>query len=107
MPVLVYVEWVSVIDERTTSVCLNVAGKVVRLGTPFQTANGPMYAPPAHYGCRAMVIPTLESTFHKAARRKASTQLAKRARKVKPAGGPEPRSTKKRVTLRPRHRRKT
>jgi uncharacterized protein with gpF-like domain len=103
--VRVWVEWVSVIDERTTAVCLNVAGKVVRLGTPFATLNGEFYAPPAHYGCRAMVIPTLEHTFHKATRRQATNELKKRDRKQAVAGGPGPRSTKKRPSLKPRRRR--
>jgi hypothetical protein len=85
--VRVWVEWVSVIDERTTAVCLNVAGKVV------------------HYGCRAMVIPTLEHTFHKATRRQATNELKKRDRKQAVAGGPGPRSTKKRPSLKPRRRR--
>lgn len=47
-------EWVSVIDERTTDICLSRDGNIYRYG------QGPL--PPAHYNCRSKTIPrTIEN----------------------------------------------
>lgn len=105
MPDLVYVEWVSVIDERTTSVCLNVAGQVRRVGVPFDTPNGPYEAPPAHIGCRAVVVPSLSAEHWQDTVRRAKAELGRRAgRKPDKPGKPDPKKTTKRVSLKPRRR---
>lgn len=42
-------EWVSVLDSRTTDICLSRNGKI------YPYATGPR--PPAHYNCRSTIIP--------------------------------------------------
>lgn len=53
---------VAVIDARTTSICLAVAGQVRPLDADFQTPNGPMPYPPFHYHCRSIAAPFLAGT---------------------------------------------
>jgi hypothetical protein len=64
MPDLIYKQAVAVIDERTTIVCLNVAGQIRKVGQPFDTLNGALDAPPFHYGCRAIVEIYLPGTVN-------------------------------------------
>jgi hypothetical protein len=42
-------EWVSVIDDGTTNICLGRNGKIYVFG------RGPV--PPAHVGCRSIIVP--------------------------------------------------
>lgn len=44
-----YYQWISVLDGRTTDICISRSGRVYEYG------NGPV--PPAHYNCRSSIIP--------------------------------------------------
>lgn len=58
--VVTHKQWVSVIDNRTTPICLHLNGEIVELGQPFSTGD---YSEPAHFNCRSKVIPlTLTET---------------------------------------------
>lgn len=48
-------EWTSVLDGRTTFVCMGYDGKT------FPVGEGPM--PPAHYNCRSVRIPVVDDRF--------------------------------------------
>lgn len=54
---LVRKQVLSVIDDRTTVVCLHAAGQVRDLDEPFDTLNGLLQRPPFHWGCRSLVVP--------------------------------------------------
>ena len=52
----VYLQWFTVLDDRTCPYCRSVHGKIVRLGQPFMYYRGvPVYHPPAHVRCRCAV----------------------------------------------------
>ena len=101
MPELVLKQWVAVIDKRTTIVCLNTAGQIRPLDTPFDTPNGPFDIPPAHVHCRALVVPYLAGTVN-VQRAEANAELQRRPlkqrdpRKMKMPPKPTPRPPKKR-----------
>lgn len=48
--------WTSIIDGRTTQICLSRNMKI------FEYGRGPI--PPAHYGCRSIVVPVVEGMAH-------------------------------------------
>lgn len=54
---VVMMQVVSVIDSRTTTICLHAAGQIAEPWTPFQTLNGEFYSPPFHIHCRSIVQP--------------------------------------------------
>ena len=45
--------WQSVIDDRTTEICLHLNGEIAELGQPFSTGD---YQAPAHINCRSRVV---------------------------------------------------
>jgi SPP1 gp7 family putative phage head morphogenesis protein len=47
------VRWVSVLDSRTSDICLGLAGQV------FPAHEGPR--PPAHFNCRSTVVPVFRN----------------------------------------------
>jgi len=47
--------WVSVLDDRTTLICLDAHGQAVPLGEPFDTIAGAVEGPPAHWNCRSLI----------------------------------------------------
>ncbi len=53
--------WWSVLDKRTTVICLEAHGQAVRMNEPFNTISGFLDGPPAHFGCRSML--DVESVF--------------------------------------------
>lgn len=59
-------EWTSVLDGRTTFVCMGLDGKTFAIG------EGPM--PPAHYNCRSVRIPVVDDRF--AALREGATRAS-------------------------------
>jgi len=75
--------WQSVIDSRTTNVCLHAAGMIRPLDEPFDTLAGQYQAPPAHIGCRALVVPHVPGAIVDM-RRDANAELSNRpvARKI-------------------------
>jgi hypothetical protein len=50
-------QWYSVIDARTTICCLLTAGQIRKADAEFDTPNGAVTGPPAHWGCRAKLMP--------------------------------------------------
>lgn len=52
-------QYVTVVDRRTTIVCLSAAGQVQPLDRPFDTMLGPYQQPPVHTHCRATLAPWL------------------------------------------------
>lgn len=46
-------QWVSVIDDKTTSICQALNGEIVEIGKPFSSGD---YAPPAHINCRSRIV---------------------------------------------------
>ncbi len=57
---MIFKQWVSVIDERTTDNCLDADGQVQPVDRPFDCLYGSFDEPPAHSGCRAQVVEWLE-----------------------------------------------
>lgn len=45
-------QWLSVIDGRTTNICLSLNGEVADIGSPFSNGD---FRPPAHINCRSRV----------------------------------------------------
>jgi hypothetical protein len=64
----------SVIDRKTTELCLEVAGQIRPVDEPFETLNGPLLAPPFHLHCRAHVTPWVRG-FVSDERRRANSEL--------------------------------
>lgn len=50
----------AVIDERTTLVCLHVAGQIQPIDSPYETLNGAFDSPPFHVHCRSLSVPYME-----------------------------------------------
>lgn len=74
---LILKQWVSVIDERTTMVCLDAAGMVRPVDEPFDTINGSYDSPPAHIHCRSVVQPYMRG-FGQEIKKKANAEIQKR-----------------------------
>lgn len=103
---LVLKQAVAVIDQRTTLVCLNVAGQIKRVSEPFDTLNGALEVPPFHVHCRAIVVPYLRGAINDQ-REQANAELMRRPvkqrdpRKVKSLPPVPKASTKQRKNLTP------
>lgn len=54
---LILKQIVSVIDRRTTIVCLHAAGQIQPVDSPFETLNGNYDQPPFHVYCRSVSMP--------------------------------------------------
>jgi len=50
--VVTHKQWVSVIDDKTSSVCQQLNGEIVEIGQPFSIG---IYTPPAHPNCRSRI----------------------------------------------------
>lgn len=74
---LLFKQWYSVIDARTTMCCLFAAGQIRSAEAEFDTINGAMQSPPAHWGCRAKVVPWMPG-FISALRTKANSEIQNR-----------------------------
>lgn len=75
----------AVVDERTTMVCLDVAGQIQPVDAPFETLAGEYMTPPFHIHCRTAMIPWLPG-FVSEERRKANEEIRKRPAKEKRKG---------------------
>ena len=84
---LVYKQARSIIDERTTNVCLDVHGVIVAVDAEFKTLAGDFLAPPFHVHCRTVVVPAV-SGYIGTARREANSELVRR-RKARRRKGPK------------------
>lgn len=76
---------IAVIDNRTTPVCLHVAGQIRLVEEPFETLLGDQDEPPFHYGCRTMVAPWMAG-FVNEMRRDANAELLRRPKKQRRIG---------------------
>lgn len=47
-------QWISVIDNKTSSTCQTLNGEIVEIGKPFSIG---VYTPPAHVNCRSRIVP--------------------------------------------------
>jgi hypothetical protein len=98
--VLLMKQLVAVIDKRTTIVCLNAAGQIRRVDSPFSTLNGDFQAPPFHVHCRSIVVPYLVGTVN-SQRADANVELQQRPLKKrdprKMRMPPKPRAPKRLV----------
>lgn len=52
--IVVSKQWVAVIDDKTTSICLNGNGEIRDIGEPFSTGD---YTAPFHINCRSRIAP--------------------------------------------------
>lgn len=52
---MIYKQWLSVIDERTTDNCIDADGQVQPIARPFDCLYGSFDSPPAHDLCRSQV----------------------------------------------------
>lgn len=50
--VITHKQWVAVIDDKTTSICLDGNGEIRQIGEPFSTGD---YNPPFHINCRSRI----------------------------------------------------
>lgn len=85
---LILKQWVSVIDRRTTIICLHAAGQIRSVLEPFDTLNGQMDMPPAHVHCRAIAVPWMAG-FVNVQRQDANAELQNRPlkqRRIGPGG---------------------
>lgn len=73
----VWKQVVSVIDARTTVVCLHAAGMTRAAGLPFETIAGTFQNPPFHRHCRSLVMPYMPG-FAQPERMLANRELMKR-----------------------------
>lgn len=74
---LLFKQWYSVIDARTTICCLMASGQIRSIDAQFDTINGAVSEPPAHWGCRAKVGPWM-SGFISTLRTNANKELQQR-----------------------------
>lgn len=77
---------VAVIDGRTSVVCLDIAGDIVRVDEPFHTLNGDYDAPPFHVHCRTFVRPLLSAmgtAVTQAIKAEAKQELSRRSPRVR------------------------
>lgn len=74
---LLYKQWYSVIDARTTICCLLAAGQIRPADEAFDTVNGSIPGPPAHWGCRAKLMPWMPG-FLDGMRQRANAELQRR-----------------------------
>lgn len=51
--VITHKQWVAILDDRTTNICLGLNGEIVEIGQPFSTGD---YQPPAHISCRSRIV---------------------------------------------------
>lgn len=82
---LILKQWVSVIDRRTTIICLHAAGQIREVLEPFNTLNGDMDMPPAHVHCRAIAVPWMAG-FVNVQRAEANAELQRRPMKQRRIG---------------------
>lgn len=55
------IKWVSSIDNRTTDICRELNGQVVKIGENFKLKNGEeISSPPAHINCRSTIVPVFD-----------------------------------------------
>lgn len=78
-------QYISVIDSRTTMVCLDAAGQIRDLDEPFETLAGPVQAPPSHIHCRAMILPWVAGVIEEQ-RTGANAEILRRPRAEKRKG---------------------
>lgn len=78
-------QYISVVDSRTTMVCLDAAGQIRDLDEPFETLAGPVQAPPTHIHCRATVLPYLPGVIEEQ-RGDANAEIRRRPRSEKRKG---------------------
>lgn len=78
-------QYISVIDSRTTMVCLDAAGQIRDLDEPFETLAGPVQAPPTHIHCRSVVLPYLPGVIAEQ-RDDANAEILRRPRREKRKG---------------------
>lgn len=85
MPDLILKQVISVIDKRTTMVCLRVAGQIVAVDQPFSTLMGDLMAPPFHVHCRSIVVPWMKG-FVSDVRTDANAEIKRRPAKQRRYG---------------------
>lgn len=78
-------QYISVIDSRTTMVCLDAAGQIRDLDEPFETLAGAVQAPPTHVHCRSVVLPFLSGVIAEQ-RNEANAEILRRPRSEKRKG---------------------
>lgn len=81
-PDLVFKQFVAVIDQRTTLICVDAAGQIQPIDEPFDTLAGEYQTPPVHIHCRSMVAPWLPGMVNDQ-RRLANAELKRRPKKVR------------------------
>lgn len=72
----------SVIDSRTTPICLHAAGQIQEVSEPFETTNGFFDRPPFHRHCRSIVVPWTKG-FGREMSKLANAEIHKRPMKVR------------------------
>lgn len=82
---LILKQWMSVVDSRTTIVCLDAAGQIRPLDESFDTLAGELDHPPAHIHCRSIVLPWMPGMVNDI-RREANTELRRRPLKEREKG---------------------
>ena len=78
-------QYVTVVDDRTTIVCLTAAGQIQPLDQPFDTMLGPYQQPPVHIHCRATMAPWLPG-FLSGMRVDANAEIRRRPAKQRRRG---------------------
>lgn len=90
---LVMMQIISIIDRRTTTICLHAAGMISPADEPFHTLAGDFWTPPFHVHCRSLVAPW-QPGYLSDARTDANAELQRRPlweRRIGPNGeGPTP-----------------
>lgn len=78
-------QYISVVDSRTTMVCLDAAGQIRDVDEPFDTLAGQYAAPPTHIHCRSVVLPWLAGVIEEQ-RTDANAEILRRPRREKRKG---------------------
>lgn len=74
-----------VIDNRTTRICLHVAGQIVDTDEEFETLAGNFMDPPFHIHCRTMVGPWMPGMINNV-RKESNAELQRRPMKFRRLG---------------------